>query len=277
MAEVPTVEEDVACRGALARVDRLGSEPLAEPDDVGTQQRAAVAARRRTRAAARGGPRVGRRRAQPVARSGPARSSRAVERRRVPARSCSPSTFCVMSVKPSGAGSTRRARDAPRWARAPATTCRRQSYHSQTSCRVAGKRLGRGEIFGAKLSPQSAGPAERRNAARRRDAGAGEDGDAPRGTQSIDERIDPRRRLRRSFTAQRLGRIGRGGASRRHDARRDGDGEQHGRRERERQASSGSTPYSSRDISRDSGRRRDQPMASPAIVVLQPLSRARGR
>ena len=172
-------EEHVARRGRLGgAVEHRGVERLAEPHDAGPFEAAAVrhaAAGRRAAhqvAAGRPGrPRTRRRNARP-------RSSReGAARRRLPARSCSPSTFWVTSVKPGRADQRASTWCASLGAQA-AMRCRRQSYHSHTSRGSRANAAGGGQVLGPMLAPQPVGAAKRRHAAGRRHAGAGEHGDS---------------------------------------------------------------------------------------------------
>src|SRR6266540_2724524 len=76
----------------------------------------------------------------------------------VPARSCSPSTFCVTTVKP---GKRRLHAASTSWARLGrqrATSCRRQSYHSQTVLGSCANASGVASSSGRKSFQRPPGP-----------------------------------------------------------------------------------------------------------------------
>ena len=119
-------------RGGGALED-VGIDVLAEPDHARTGDAAAGGAGRRQRRERRVAVLPGRRRRSRRRSAAPRSNRGSGSMLLVPARSCRPSTFCVISVKP-GRSLQRASTSCAAFGRASAIAVRRQSYHSHTSC-----------------------------------------------------------------------------------------------------------------------------------------------
>ena len=197
MADVPTVRKK--SRRPWRRWRRL--RPPRGPALRRTTRCRAAAARRHSRGSAagsreaeRGGLSCG----APCAQAGSeAGADLPIEpcsriRRRVPARSCSSSTFWVMTVTPSRGATAPRGEHVVRrvGTHGRDNNWRRHSYHSHTSCGSRAKASGVARSSARNCLHRPAGPAKGRHAARGRHAGAGEDRDTGVWCESPGNRIE---------------------------------------------------------------------------------------